>query len=288
MKIEQLYYFKSLSQTHSFNKTADDFFISPQGLNKSLKALEKEFGVRFFESDKKGTLLTDNGILFLEQATQIIEIYENLKKHYEKNSDILAEGELSIACQPRISSTFLFSPLTVFKRKYPDVNIKFSSQMTARDVFEKIKSASVDIGICILIEEDYNYLVTHNPLPFTLLRKEELFICALKDLFDLPPDYFTTMPAGLIDYTYASPFKDYAVTNSSEIISPEMQLQLIKFEQKLGNVFSKEYENYYTENDFLKIPYSPPLYRYFVLLHKPHTMLTLPEKLLIDTLKNSL
>lgn len=285
LKIEQLYYFCSLAQTHSFNKTSEDFFISPQGVNKSMKALEDEFGVAFLASNKKGTHLTENGEFFLGKAQQIIDIYESARKQFEKDSNLQVEGEISIACQPRISSTFLFDQLGRFKKRYPDIKVKFSSWMTAEDVFDKVRSRSVDLGICILTEEDYRYLIENNPIPYTLLRKEELYVCALRDQPNLP-DYFESMPADTIDYTYSSPFKPVPIPNYSEISSPEMQIQMIEFEKKLGNVFSLEYEKYFARHDrFEKIPYSPPIFRYFVMFHKPVAMLSLSEKLLIKILQ---
>lgn len=68
MKIEQLLYFISVSQTLSLNKTAELFFITPQGLSKALKNLEQEFNVQLLDSTKQGTSLTEDGQVFFEQG----------------------------------------------------------------------------------------------------------------------------------------------------------------------------------------------------------------------------
>ena len=291
MKIEQLLYFISVSQTLSLNKTAELFFITPQGLSKALKNLELEFNVKLLESTNQGTSLTADGRHFLNEAQQMVDIYDNLKTHYLENVDSEIDGEIRIACQPRIAANFLLPILSKFQAKYPHISIKVSSQeVTAKDVFDSLQTAKVDLGLCILSKEDFDFITNSNFYFFTEFIREEIFVCASKR-YALPlPGFFKQIPADLIDYLYVSPFTDEILpsntSDSSIIISPEMQKNLIELNNGLGNILNCEYEKYYAKSGkFILIPYRPPLFLHFICIHKSPSLLTMPEQLFLDPLK---
>lgn len=293
MKIEQLLYFISVSQTLSFNKTAELFFITPQGLSKALKNLEFEFNVQLLESTKQGTSLTEDGKHFLNKALEIVEIYDNLKTHYLKNVDSEIDGEISIACQPRISANFLLPILSKFQAKYPNISTKISSkEVTAKDIFDSMQNSKIDLGLCILSKEDFDFISNSNIYFFTEFLKEEIFVCVLKHYSYPLPEFFTQIPENLIDYLYVSPFTNEILpsntSDSSIIISPEMQMHLIALNNGLGNILNREYEKYYAKTGkFTLIPYRPPLFLHFICVHKNPSLLTMPEQLFLDTLKSN-
>ena len=291
MKIEQLLYFISVSQTLSLNKTAELFFITPQGLSKALKNLELEFNVKLLESTKHGTSLTEDGKYFLNKAQQMVTIYDSLKTHYLQNVDSEINGEISIACQPRIAANFLLPLLSKFQSQYPHIAIKVSSQeVTARDVFDSMQSAKVDIGLCILSQNDLDLITNSNTYFFTEFSKEEIFVCAPKHYPAPLPAFFTALPENSIDYCYVSPFTDERFplgASSSVVISPEMQMNLIELNNGLSNVLHREYEKYYAPTGkYALIPYRPPLFLYYICIHKNPSLLTGPEQLFLETLKN--
>lgn len=292
MKIEQLLYFISVSQTLSLNKTAELFFITPQGLSKALKNLEQEFNVQLLDSTKQGTSLTEDGKYFLNKAKQMVAIYDELKSHYLQNVDSEINGEIRIACQPRIAANFLLPLLSKFQSKYPNISIKVSSkELTARDVFDSLQSAKIDLGLCILREEDMQLIADSSVYFYTEFAKEELMACVPKQYSSPLPEYFTELPADLIDYQYVSPFTDKVIpsntSDSSVIISSEMQRHLIEFNNGLGNVLQQEYEKYYTKTGkFILIPYRPPLFLHFICVHKSPSLFSMPEQLFLDTLKS--
>lgn len=292
MKIEQLLYFISVSQTLSLNKTAELFFITPQGLSKALKNLEQEFNVQLLDSTKQGTSLTEDGRYFLKKAKQMVAIYDGLKTHYLQNVDQDITGEIHIACQPRITANFLLPLLSKFQTHYPHIAVKVSSQeLTARDVFDSLQSAKIDLGLCILSEEDMAFIADSSIYFYTEFAKEELMACVPEPYASPLPEYFTELPADLIDYLYISPFTGEVIpsntSDSSVIISPEMQMHLIELSNGLGNVLQREYEKYYAKTGkFVLIPYRPSLFLHFICVHKSPSLLSIPEQLFLDTLRN--
>ena len=194
MTIEQLLYLISLSKTHSFNKTAELYYISPQGLHKSLKQLEKEFETPLYDSSSFGTILTENGRILLKTAYEIVSAYsEGKKKIMEQLSSQDMESTLTIACQPRVYDNSLSAKINSFTEKYPNIHIHILTRISARDIFSSMKNPKVNFGLCILDDDDFERLQETPPFFYTEFSKEELFCCAHKD-------YFSEIPAHLSEF----------------------------------------------------------------------------------------
>lgn len=88
MRIEQLRYFLDVAQTQSITRSAGNLFISPQGLSQAITALEKEYGMPFFERSRTGLVLNDKGSAFRELATELCERFDE----FEAEVFRLAEG----------------------------------------------------------------------------------------------------------------------------------------------------------------------------------------------------
>ena len=81
MQIEYLLYLNDFAQTLSITKTARNFFMTPQGISRSLHLLEKEYGVTLIIREKNKVTLTEAGLLLARDAKQITECYVNTFLH---------------------------------------------------------------------------------------------------------------------------------------------------------------------------------------------------------------
>ena len=57
-------YFVELANAGSFSAAARNLFISPQGLNKAIGTIEREFGSKLVERNRHGIVLTPEGKVF--------------------------------------------------------------------------------------------------------------------------------------------------------------------------------------------------------------------------------
>ena len=78
MQIESLRYFVELSRAGSFYKAAQNAFISQQGLNKAVRALETELDTQLVIRTRRGVQLTRDGETFLSHAQTILAEYDAL------------------------------------------------------------------------------------------------------------------------------------------------------------------------------------------------------------------
>lgn len=78
MQIETLHYFIELSRAKSFYAAAKRLFISQQGLNKAITALESELGVKLVERSRRGVRLTSAGEAFAAHAESMLVEYSSM------------------------------------------------------------------------------------------------------------------------------------------------------------------------------------------------------------------
>ena len=76
MRIETLQNFIEIAKCGSFYRASQRLFISQQGLNKSIRALEHELDARLFERTHSGVKLTDEGAVLMARAKQLLDTYE--------------------------------------------------------------------------------------------------------------------------------------------------------------------------------------------------------------------
>lgn len=76
MNLDTMRYFKELAETGTFYGAAKRLFMSQQGLNKAITALEDELGAKLIDRGRRGVSLTPDGERFLAFANQTVFAYE--------------------------------------------------------------------------------------------------------------------------------------------------------------------------------------------------------------------
>ncbi len=84
MTIQQLRYVITISETGSFNKSAEILYVAQPSLTSSIKELEKELGISIFHRSGRGVTLTNDGVEFVLYARQLYQQYESLMQKYGK------------------------------------------------------------------------------------------------------------------------------------------------------------------------------------------------------------
>lgn len=87
MNQKQLEYFLKVYEVGSISRAAEQLFLSPQGLSKTILALERELGLTLFDRTGRRMRPTDAGAWLREHARLILEEYDLIeKKRYLKES----------------------------------------------------------------------------------------------------------------------------------------------------------------------------------------------------------
>ena len=84
MTLQQLRYVIGIAKVGSFNKAAENLFISQPSLTAAIRDLEEEIGIVIFNRTSRGVSLTPDGEEFVAQANQLYHHYETLRGRYDK------------------------------------------------------------------------------------------------------------------------------------------------------------------------------------------------------------
>ena len=107
MNIESLKYFVELSRAGSFYAAAKRLYISQQGLNKAIGAMESELGVKLVERGRRGVRLTNAGEIFLEHAESIQSEY------FDMLGDLYAESRFAAPDDARLVFHLTYYPAQI-------------------------------------------------------------------------------------------------------------------------------------------------------------------------------
>jgi DNA-binding transcriptional LysR family regulator len=126
MEHRQILNFLAVCEERNFTKAAEKRHITQQGLSFSIRELEREIGVEFFDRRRRGAILTEYGMV-LEQAARAYTnqhdyILETLKSMKEKTKSRLSVGLAS-------ETTYAFPPhfFHDFIAAYPDISLSLKT-----------------------------------------------------------------------------------------------------------------------------------------------------------------
>ena len=125
MNIDKLQTFKTLCETMSFTKTAEELYTSQPNVTKQIKSLEEELGVPLIERTHKSFTLTEYGKLFYETAKKVVSTMNGGLNALRELADTTSRS-IIIGATPFIGSTILPALLPLLNDAFPDhqVSIK--------------------------------------------------------------------------------------------------------------------------------------------------------------------
>lgn len=122
MELRHLRYFVAVAESLNFRKAAERLRVAQPGLSRQIKDLEHTIGAKLLERDTAGTKLTEAGIIFLEEARDILERVE-MAADLTRDAAAGRRGRLNIAGMGSLSVDILSETLSAFRTLYPQVEV---------------------------------------------------------------------------------------------------------------------------------------------------------------------
>lgn len=157
LNFKDLKYFKSLSNTFSFTKTANEFYVSQPTISNGIKNLEKHFNVKLINREKFGKSIsfTENGLELLEVVNQIentVKVFEEkLKQKEEKNEIVIGIPPI---VDNEIFKSFLFEIFNI--NNLSNINIILEEHYMI-ELHKMLEDQRVDLIIGYTLEKK-NYM----------------------------------------------------------------------------------------------------------------------------------
>ena len=171
MTLEQLKYFIDVAETLNITVSSRKFYISPQGLSRSLKSLQQELNTELFSFNKGKIELTQNGIIYYTKIKDLISQVDKI------NEEIKVKGNDEIRIAISSYTYKMISPvLEKYQSEHPEHHLILAEypDKTAEEKLIQHKADcafisgpifSLDFSSSVLVENpDYLCLPENHPL----------------------------------------------------------------------------------------------------------------------------
>ncbi len=179
MTIQQCKYVLKIVKAGSFNEAAKQLFIAQSSLSLSVKALEKELGIKIFERSGNGISLTDEGMEFVRYASKVAEHDEFISERY-RSVDI--HKKLYIATQHYDFVADIFGKMLSL---FSEDNYRFAlREIQTYEVIREVETSYSDIGIIAIKDSDFDIMkryLTKRGIEFTSFLKTPPHVFLRKD-----------------------------------------------------------------------------------------------------------
>ena len=152
MRLDQLRYLIHVAEIGSITKSAEDLYISQQGLSQAIQQMEIELGVTLFHRNRNKLTITDAGKKTVEKAKEILSVYNDLLsvlKSFEPTASCIPVEEVDVFSASIINETVLPVTLNLLQNKYQYIKIKVQ-EMNAFEIPNRITSSSDCVGLFLL------------------------------------------------------------------------------------------------------------------------------------------
>lgn len=206
MRLEQLKCLLDIAHTGSITNTAQRLFISQQAVSKSIKQLEREFGLELLIRTKSGVTLTNAGEEVVRYAENMLNEGEKLLarveelKHSNKKESIIDISSTSAVTN--LALPYVISKLNTRQEK---VSIRVTASTELEDVIQKVQDGVCDIGLMTINTFDLKRRMKEyqNILVADILAHDELMVVMDRkqykgDFSSLSADEFSKAPVRTI------------------------------------------------------------------------------------------
>jgi DNA-binding transcriptional LysR family regulator len=146
--LRQIKYFIAAAETGKIAAAASLLSISPSSITESIKELEKIVGVKLIARHRRGINLTFDGYRFLQHCCNINTSVSDAV-YAIKNSSTNISGDLVLGITITVAGYFLASPLSRFRRTFPNINIKILEY--PRDIIEiMLMEGKLDLAVLLV------------------------------------------------------------------------------------------------------------------------------------------
>ena len=171
MNQRQITYFLEVYKQKSITKAAKKFYISPQGLSKTIASLEDELGIELFKHQGNRIIPTENAAKFSIHAKNIMEEYQLIEnKLFLDNKTI---KPITIYCSYDVPQLIGADFFYEFNKKYPTIRI-ILREFPDSNILNSLYKNKVELAI-VPGPFDYNKIES-SPLcsqPFCLVVNKE-------------------------------------------------------------------------------------------------------------------
>ncbi|MBN1467929.1 MAG: LysR family transcriptional regulator [Fusobacteriaceae bacterium] len=287
--METYYVFYIVAEYGNISKAAKKLFVSQPAVTKSIKNLEENLGIKLFNRNSKGVLLTEEGKVLYEYVKNAyiqIEKGEKIVKQLKNKS----KGVVRIGISNTLCKYYFMPFLKGFHEKYPDIKIEITNRVTL-ETLELLEKGNLDCAIVSKVEG-----VSSNLKFEELLKIQDIFVSKEKPIKSVfPLEDLKKFPMLFLEKKNATRkyIDEYLLKNNVDL---EIDIEISSMEflvefAKIGLGVASVIENFVIEElekkELYKWEIEPAIEPRFIgLLYNEKTNLSIASQTFIDFMKN--
>lgn len=226
--------FYYVSKYQSISKAANILLISQPAVSYQIKTLEDALGLTLFVRTKQGVTLTDEGKVLFSYVEKGIEAFIN-GENALTNLKNLDYGNIRIGASATVSKHVLMSYLKEFHKKYPNIEIDITNNLT-ENLLTELRNGNLDMLLLNLPMKEAKDLKIEKVLD-------------VQDIFVTNKDYYEKIN-GRIDL---KKLNDYPLLFQKKPSNTREYLDQYLKDNKVDLIPKMEIVSYNLIMDFLKI-----------------------------------
>lgn len=190
LTVQQLEYLVAAAGEPTFARAAERVGVSPSALSQGLAELERRVGLRLFEAEGRGRVLTLEAAEVVRHAERVLADTGDLARWVADRRAGRA-GRLRVGLIDVAAVHHFSEPLRAFRRDHPGVELHLNVRPSG-EVLDLLVRGLVDVAVCVAPEPDRDLAVVE-------LLEEPLAVYAPEGVAVGPPagwGPWVTFPAG--------------------------------------------------------------------------------------------
>jgi len=145
MIVETLKVFVTVAEQRNFSRAADRLHLSQPGVSLHIRNLEQQLGAKLLHRSPKHVKLTEAGAVLLQNAKQILALYEETKQTILLLQNAIT-GSLKVGASLTIGEYVIPRLLAEFTKAYPQVDIRVNIGNTG-EIVHAVRANDLEIGL---------------------------------------------------------------------------------------------------------------------------------------------
>lgn len=146
MELRHFRYFVAVAEKGHITRAAERLGMQPPPLSQRIRSIERERDVQLFLRKARGVELTDAGRTFLENAREILALYDRAFESTKR----AARGEQGQICAGA-TPTSVFHPILplivrAFREAYPQVSLRLEERLP-NEIIESLQNERMAEGL---------------------------------------------------------------------------------------------------------------------------------------------
>ena len=148
MHIKQLRYFIAVAEHLNFTEAARSLYVSQPALSQQIADLEKQLNVKLFARNHHSVSLTPAGVIFLQEAYDIVAKSEQATQKVQIKDSSSITGTITIGYLGQYEKKIIPDLVRILRQKCPLMNIKLSYVAIGK-LYHGLENDEIDIGFCL-------------------------------------------------------------------------------------------------------------------------------------------